>query len=310
MIWTWLRSCYGFKMRIYIGGRETIVPARWYFCAPGALPFPFPHGMESSPWLKNYERENFWGEVTPYPTDRDSDYSRIVDRGKNPGYPGLCYVGQDQWFIDGKLPANVEDGPIPPFPECCYPTPATSSGGLVLGGSAIATGHGGYLTRGGLVLGGSATAVGARGYASAGGLVLGGSAIAGGGYRTAGGLVLGGSATPGAGGQPGGDCQHAGDLSIEQSSPPQSFAVGQYWWQITLVGGQTYHVLTANTSQNFPLYWSIFAGTCANLTVLANDGWSCTQFVAPYSGSFPIQVTVPVDNPGTWTIGVFNGPCP
>lgn len=311
MIWTYLRSCYGWTMRLYIGGQERHVPARWFFCLPSALEFPFVHGAEASPWLANYEDNPVWGEITPYPRDPASNLHSTLDRGRNPGYPGLCYVGDPQWFVDGMLPANIEDGPIPPFPSCCFPGPVVTSGGLVLGGSAVASGRQGYASRGGLALGGSAAASGSHFYATAGGLALGGSAKAGAGYRTSGGLVLGGSASAtGGGGSPGPDCNDAGVLNIGVFSNPQSFAVANYWWKVNLAAGQVYHVLVTSSTIDYPLYWSIFSGSCASLQVLANDGYACTQFTAPYTGSFPLQATVAIPNPGTWQIGVFLGACP
>lgn len=144
MIWTFLRSCYSFSMRVFVGGQAMTFPARWYFCAKGAKLFPSPHGAEASPWLKNYEVNADWGEVTPYPTDPTASASRGVDRGLNPGYPGLCFVGQPQWFVDGQLPPGILQKQPPPFPACCKPTPARSSGGIVLSGQAT-PGRGGII---------------------------------------------------------------------------------------------------------------------------------------------------------------------
>lgn len=127
-------------MRVYIGGVEREFPARWYFTAPGAKRFPFPHGAEASVWLKNAEVNQAWGEVTPYPTDPTADAIRGIDRGINPGYPGQCYKGDPQWFVDGMLPAHILDGPPPPFDPCCMVGPVVASGGLRLGGSAFHSG--------------------------------------------------------------------------------------------------------------------------------------------------------------------------
>lgn len=137
MIWTYLRSCYTFTMRVFIGGVETDVPARWYFTAPGALMFPSPHGAEASPWLKQDEVNEEWGEITPYPADPASFVYRGLDRGKNSGYAGQCYVGDRQWFNDGQLPADILSRVPLPFPKCCKPPPLVPIGGPVLGGSAI-----------------------------------------------------------------------------------------------------------------------------------------------------------------------------
>jgi hypothetical protein len=114
MIWTYLRSCYGFNMRLFIGGQEQIFPARWFFCDPDAQHFPNPHGAEASPWLKDGEVNDDWG---------DDGTLRKLDRGINPGYPGVCSVGNPQWFIDGQLPADFLSGPQSVTPPCCGHTP-------------------------------------------------------------------------------------------------------------------------------------------------------------------------------------------
>lgn len=117
MIWTYLRSCYGFDMRVYVGGVEKIYPARWFFCDPDALPFPSPHGAEASPWLKDWEKNESWGEVGT---------KRTLDRGINPGYPGQCFVGDPQWFIDGQVPAEIAVYVPPVVTPCCGYVPPAS----------------------------------------------------------------------------------------------------------------------------------------------------------------------------------------
>jgi hypothetical protein len=125
MAWTWLRSCYGFNMRVWVGGVETIYPARWFFCDPDAQWFPSPHGAEASPWLKDFEHNLEWG---------DDGTLKKLDRGINPGYAGQSFVGDSQWFVDGHLPIEVITqppaclaptcGPLPPFnpdPRCPIP---------------------------------------------------------------------------------------------------------------------------------------------------------------------------------------------
>lgn len=137
MVWDHLRSCYGFTMRLFIGGQAVTVPARWYFCAPGAQPFPGPHGCAASPWLGNDEVNLDWGEVTPWPKDPNSAVQKVLDNGLNPGYAGQCFTGNPQWFIDGQLPAGIDSGQPLPFDRCCFPPQASATGGIVLGGSAI-----------------------------------------------------------------------------------------------------------------------------------------------------------------------------
>lgn len=131
MIWTYLRACYKFPMRVYVGGRELIVPARWYFCERGAKAFPGLHGAEASPWLKQWETNDDWGEVTP------EGFYRKFDKGQNHGYAGQCFVGDRRWFTDGQLPQSVLSmPPVIPLPDCCNPKMAFGSGQLILQGTA------------------------------------------------------------------------------------------------------------------------------------------------------------------------------
>lgn len=118
MAWTWLRSCYGFNMRVWVGGVETIYPARWFFCDPDAKWFPSPHGAEASPWLKDFEVNEEWG---------DDGTLKKLDRGINPGYPGQCFVGDPQWFIDGHLPAVVGTWTPPFVTPCCNHVPPANT---------------------------------------------------------------------------------------------------------------------------------------------------------------------------------------
>ena len=179
-----------------------MVPARWYFCPKGALPWKGIHGAESSVWLRTGEVNYDWGEVWP---------RGPWDRGLNPGYRGLCYVGERHWFDDGQLPADILTRPAPAWAACCRVEPA--AGSLLLGGGATAIAvpvagssagsSGGAVepvipplvvmdtAAGDLLLGGGATAIavvaGAGSYSSAGATVD--HAVA------TGGLVLGGGAT-------------------------------------------------------------------------------------------------------------------
>jgi hypothetical protein len=124
-------------MRVFIGGEAMYFPARWYFAPPGASLFKQPHGMESSVWVESTQVNWEWGEVTPYPKDRSSSVLKKYDKGVNPCYTGHNQVGEDQWFIDGQLPADILDGPPPAFCPSCNPCiPYTGQGGLVLGGTA------------------------------------------------------------------------------------------------------------------------------------------------------------------------------
>lgn len=118
MVWTYLRACYKFNMRLFVGGIEQIYPARWFFCDPDALIFPSPHGAEASPWLKSFEVNDEWGEVEPY---------KGLDRGINPGYPGQCFVGDPSWFLDGQLPASIATYSPPVVTPCCGHVPPANT---------------------------------------------------------------------------------------------------------------------------------------------------------------------------------------
>lgn len=118
MAWTWLRACYNFNLRLFVGGVERVYPARWFFCDPDAQWFPSPHGAEASPWLKQYEVNLDWG---------DDGTLKKLDRGINPGYPGRCFVGDPQWFIDGQVPASLSTYQTPIITPCCGHVPAAST---------------------------------------------------------------------------------------------------------------------------------------------------------------------------------------
>lgn len=105
-------------MRVWIGGVETLLPARWFFCPPDALPFPGAHGCEASPWLKDNEVNDDWGEVAG---------KKILDRGINPGYLGQCNVGDPQWFVDGQLPADFATFRPAVLTPCCGHIPPPNS---------------------------------------------------------------------------------------------------------------------------------------------------------------------------------------
>jgi hypothetical protein len=228
-------------MRVFIGGVERRVPARWFWCLPGAKVFPSPHGAESSYWLQNGERNDDWGMVTPYPRDRDADDIVGLDRGLNPGYAGQSFVGQREWFTDGQLPAGITD-PVPPPPMCveCLPPPHPSVGGLVIGGSALVAGPNRTHTIGGLVIGGSAIAY-QQPAVTKGGLVLGGSAIAVPRYRvlTAGGLVLGGSASASMGTIAFCGCPHVGTTITATYSGAFDVVITLTWDGVAVFGGHT-----------------------------------------------------------------------
>lgn len=315
MIWTYLRSCYTFTMRVWIGDQEVTVPARWFFTAPHAKLFPSPHGGEASPWLKMGEVNEAWGEVTPYPTDPASEVYRGLDRGINPGYAGQCYVGERQWFNDGRLPADILTRPPLPWPDCCRPATVSSSGGIVLGGTAIASRAGGptYQTVGGLVLGGTAGATGQRGIRSAGGLVLGGSARAYPSFTVAskGGLVLGGTGTGSEGGPPPGpDCNHAATLVVGSPTGFLPAVNGPAWWKVNLIAGHQYALSLNITHAPQDIQLQLLRGPCSDLAFILTVPFdSCRTFTCTATDTYYLDA----DEVGTGylvNVSVLDGPCP
>lgn len=312
MIWTWLRSCYRFKMRVFVGGVERIFPARWFWCMPGAQVFPGAHGAEASPWLKNYEVNYDWGEVTPYPTDYDGTYIRGLDRGLNPGYPGQCFVGQPGWFIDGRLPAGITDGAPPPYPACCRPAAGVGAGGLVLGGSAVGVGPPAAVAKGGLVLGGSAVGQGPTQARGGGGLVLGGSAGALGpqAARGTGGLVLGGTAVITI--SPAGTCQGAYVLPEYQWT---YFTLGQdqpAWFVWPVLPNHLYHIQMVTVTGG-PGSYAVGDGHCPMAMSAIVPIIPCYEFTAgPNTGWWTLLITTGADGDNPGTFGVFwgDGHCP
>jgi hypothetical protein len=107
----YLRRCYSTFFKIYVGGVEVVVPARWYFAPKGAKLFKGASIFASQVWAKIGE------ESAPGPGEISRD--RVWDRGLNPGYLGKCTVGEPSWFASGELPAGVLDPPIPALPDCC-----------------------------------------------------------------------------------------------------------------------------------------------------------------------------------------------
>lgn len=301
-------------MRVYICGQAVTVPARWYFCAPGAQFFPSPHGAEASPWLQNFQLNRAWGEVTPWPQDPTQDFWRGLDRGKNPGYAGQCYVGDYQWFVDGQLPCDILSRDPTPFPDCCSPAPATSEGGgIVIGGTALASGDAAQTARtvGGLVLGGTATATGEGSLATtAGGLVLGGRAQPGVSVGSVGGLVLGGTAYASGSGSGGQTCETAGVLQLGFPSLPMPFVAGTYYWKIFLTAGQEVH-WTVPGGPDSNEQWTFYLNAdCHRLKPGSSGGGGCWTFTPSVSQYYLFDVQIQYGTSGTWTWEVDAGGCP
>lgn len=110
----YLNHCYSTTFRLWIGGIETIVPARWYFAPDGAKLFSPPNAFCSNVYAKNMEQSA--------PGPGEVDRNRVWDDGHNPGYLGQCFAGEPEWFGTGELPASVLVGPTPGFDPCCNNT--------------------------------------------------------------------------------------------------------------------------------------------------------------------------------------------
>jgi len=200
-------------MRLFVGGVETIVPARWFFVDDNPV-WAGPHGCEAQPWLKQFETNDAWGEIT--------EPHRTWDRGDNPGYIGQCYVGQHHWFLDGMLPADILTLPPLPYPQCCRVPPV--AGPIQLAGEVTALA---------LPLPGPGAVSGVYGSGLSSGPSV-GSAV---------GLVVGaiqlGGVVVGAGGGGGGPIQLAGEvtaLAIAPGTASSSAASGPAA-VVALVGG-------------------------------------------------------------------------
>jgi hypothetical protein len=155
---------------IVIGGVPVQTWIRWYEAPAGARKLPFPNALKSNVFVEHHTRSRYpIGEV---------GHPRIWDRGENRGYRGLHWIGRARWFVTGELPGYVLTDPTPPLPSICCTQPARASGGLVLGGAAVANTFPPAKGKGGLVLGGAAVANTFPPAKGKGGLVLGGAAVA------------------------------------------------------------------------------------------------------------------------------------
>lgn len=128
MIADFLHSFYTMPMNIFIGGVPTVVHVRWYRAPAGARYLPFPSTIFSHVWDNN-PGESITGEIG------EVGSPRTWNVGDNPGYQGRCWRGDPAWFASGMLPPLAS---IAPSPCLCQIPPAVGSGGLVLGGSAVA----------------------------------------------------------------------------------------------------------------------------------------------------------------------------
>jgi hypothetical protein len=218
MVMDFLRSCHR-RNAVMFANDGTPVTIRWYFCAPGARPFPALHAFGSTVWEYPESLRPSLGE---------SDFTLTWDKGHNPGYPGLRFQGAISWFQEG-IPPDVQ---VLPFTQtlCGRPTvwanggiefdgaalvayyvpgsggiefdgtaewsttvPVTGSGGIEFGGSALIEGMGGVIGEGGIEFDGAASF--GAGIAGSGGIEFGGSGyMSGGEINGEGGIEFGGEA--------------------------------------------------------------------------------------------------------------------
>lgn len=127
MVVDFLHSFYSKSVNIWIAGVKTPATIRWYRAPAGAKILPFPHSFFSRVWDNDYEHYlDEPGEATRF--------GRTWDAGRNPGYQGQCYRGDPEWFQTGQLPPLES---IPPSDCLCQLPPLQSTGGIILGGSAL-----------------------------------------------------------------------------------------------------------------------------------------------------------------------------
>lgn len=136
-----LRSC-STQAIFYVDGDTSFQEqARWYFCAPGALPFPSWHAFGSPVWDTEHPTVTTLGF--------DATSPRVYDRGRRTNASdGTRFAGPIEFFQQGCMfPQNLPRGSSG-TPVVCLDRPE----GLALGGQAVPV----NVARGGLLLGGQA----------------------------------------------------------------------------------------------------------------------------------------------------------
>lgn len=147
-----LHSFYRMPVLIIVAGKRYRTWIRWYRAPKNAKRLPFPTVFGTDVW------QNTWEQHYP-PGPGEIGHPRVWDPGRNvDGFLGQCYVGDPEWFMTGILPADVLTDEPPWLPVCCKvnpvtstgsiiiqdassvvqpPTPATSSGAIVLAGQSV-----------------------------------------------------------------------------------------------------------------------------------------------------------------------------
>ena len=141
MVMDFLRSCFRRRMRFVAGNPSIQTFARWYRCAPTALPFPVPHAFDCGNW----------NSVHPTPSNLgDQDGARRhYDRGQRFNISdGTSFAGPVEFFQNGcpgigDLPRGPGDTPV----VCIRP-----GGGIFKAGQLLRT----KPALGGIAKGGSA----------------------------------------------------------------------------------------------------------------------------------------------------------
>lgn len=117
-------------MRLFSDRPDVLVPGRWLWCAPGALPVPFPHVFHSLGRLPREELDDdSLGEVLG---------SNVLCKAEVVnGPPGIVPCGSPDVWLNGALYADrgtPVDGPDG-YPDCCKPFGGLTAD-LWAGGSA------------------------------------------------------------------------------------------------------------------------------------------------------------------------------
>lgn len=120
-----VRSCYKRRIRYVAGDPSQTAVATWYFAAPGARAFPFPHAFASANWDSVHPTAVVLGDDESFP--RSWYNGRIINRSD-----GTDFAGPPQFFADGAdMPALLprgQDGFTPI--ECLKPPFGIAIGGL------------------------------------------------------------------------------------------------------------------------------------------------------------------------------------
>jgi len=175
-----VRSCYKAKMRLYLDRPEILVPGRWHFCPPGAVPVPFFHLYGSANWDPDERRDPLIGEVGSLPRtwSNGSADERLI--GQN--VCGNARVWEVGSFYEERESLLVNEQGLP---LCCRLAPIPDVG-LAAGGDAIFIAGRHLIGDGGLSADGEAAIAGPVHLVGDGGLSADGEAAIAGPYHITG----------------------------------------------------------------------------------------------------------------------------